>query len=51
MTEQFNSGELRTTFRMNCHKRSIGLMSVGTHAWQQEEEQYGDITTALTVQE
>ena len=51
MTEQFNSGELRTIFRINFHKRSIGLMIVGRHAWQQEEDQKEDISTALIFQE
>ena len=51
MTEQFNSGELRTIFRINFHKRSIGLMIVGRYAWQQEEEQKGDISTTLMRQE
>ena len=49
-TEQFNSGELRKIFSVNFHKRSIGLMIVGKHAWLQEEEQKGDICTALTFQ-
>ena len=30
---------------------NIGRMSVGKHAWQQEEEQKGDISTALIFQE
>ena len=45
------SGELRTIFRINYHKRSIGLMIVGKHVWLQEEEQKGDISTALMFQE
>ena len=49
-TEQFNSGELRTIFSVNFHKRSIGLMIVGKHAWLQEEEQKEDISTALILQ-
>ena len=39
MTEQFNSGELRTIFRINFQKSLIGLMVVGKYACQQEEEQ------------
>ena len=35
----FNSGELRIIFAIYFHKHSIGLMIVGRHAWQQEEEQ------------
>ena len=49
--EQFNSGELRVIFGINFHKHSIGLMIVGRHAWQQEEEQKGYISTALIFQE
>ena len=50
-TEQFNSGELRTIFRINFHSLFIGLTIGGKHAWQQEEEQKGDISTALMIQE
>ena len=50
-TEQFNSGEFRIIFGINFHKHSIGLMIVGRHAWQQEEEQRGDISTTLIFQE
>ena len=50
-TEQFNSGELRIIFRVNFHRFLIGLTIVGKHAWQQEEEQKGDISTALMIQE
>ena len=42
---------IRAIFRINFHKRSIGLMIVGKHAWLQEEEQKGDISTALMFQE
>ena len=48
---QFNSGELRIIFGINVHKHSIGLTIVGRHAWQQEKEQKGDISTALMFQE
>ena len=51
MTERFNSGQLKNIFRVNFHKHSIGLMIVGRHAWQQEEEQKGDISAALIFQE
>ena len=50
-TEQFNSGGSRIFFRINFHKYFIGRMIVGKHAWQQEEEQKGDISTALIFQE
>ena len=33
-TEQFNSGESRTFFKINFHKFLIGRMIVGKHAWQ-----------------
>ena len=49
--KQFNTGESRTIFRINFHKYLIGRMIVGKHAWQQEEEQKGDISTALMFQE
>ena len=42
---------IKTIFRINFHKRSIGLMIVGKYAWLQEEEQKGDISTALMFQE
>ena len=51
MTERFNSGELKNIFRVNFHKFLIGRMIVGKYAWQQEEEQKGDISTALIFQE
>ena len=51
MTERFNSGELQNIFRVNFHKFLIGLTIVGNLAWQQEEEQKGDISTALMFQE
>ena len=49
--EQFNSGELTFIFEINSHKYSIGLMSVGKLAWQQEEVQKEDISIALIVLE
>ena len=49
--ERFISGELKNIFRVNLHKFLIGLTIDGKHAWQQEEEQKGDISTALTFQE
>ena len=49
--ERFISGELKNIFRFNFRKFLIGLTTDGKHAWQQEEEQKGDISTALTVQE
>ena len=44
-----NSGELKNICRINFHKFLIGL--TGKHAWQQEEERKGDISTALMFQE
>ena len=51
MMEQFISGELKNIFRVNLHKLLIGLTIDGKHAWQQGEEQKGDISTALAFQE
>ena len=45
--EQFNSGELSFIFEINFHKYSIGLMSVGKFAWQQEEVQKKKISVLL----
>ena len=42
---------IKTIFKVNLHKFLIGRMIVGRHAWQQEEEQKGDISTALIFQE
>ena len=49
--EQFISGELKNIFRVNFHEFLIGLTIDGKHVWQQQEEQKGDISTALTFQE
>ena len=49
--ERFISGELETIFRINFHKYFIGLTIDGQHAWQQEEEQKRDSSTALMIQE
>ena len=49
--EQFNSGKLNFIFEINSHKYSIGLMSVGKFAWQQEEVQKGDISIAPIILE
>ena len=38
-------------FKIIFHKSMIGRMIVGKHAWQQEEERKGDISTALMFQE
>ena len=44
--------KLRTFFGIDFHKRSIGLTIDGKYGWQQEEEeQEGDISTVLTIQE
>ena len=51
MTEQFNSGESSFIFGINFHKINIGRMIVGKHAWQQEEDQKEDISTALIFKE
>ena len=45
------SGELKNIFRVNFHKFLIVLTIVGKHAWQEDEERKGDISTALTVLE
>ena len=49
--EQFNSGELDFIFKINSHKYSIGLMSVGKYAWQQEEVRKEDISIVLMIRE
>ena len=46
MTERLISGESKKISRVNFHKFLIGLTIDGKHAWQQEEEQKGDISTA-----
>ena len=51
MTLQFNSGGSRIFSRINFRKFLVGLTIDGKHAWQQEEEQKGDISTALIFQE
>ena len=38
-------------WRVISHKLLIGLTIDGKHAWQQEEDQKGDISTALIFQE
>ena len=43
--------KLKNIFRVNLHKFLIGLTIDGKHAWQQQVEQEGDISTALTFQE
>ena len=43
--------QLENNFRVNFHKFLFGLTIVGKHAWQQEEERKGDISTALMFQE
>ena len=50
MTERFISGELENIFRVNFHKFFIGLTIVGKHAWQQEEERKGEISTVRMLQ-
>ena len=49
--EQFISGELKKIFRTNSHSLFIGLTIDGKYAWQQEEEQKEDSSTALMIQE
>ena len=51
MMEQFNSGESSFIFGINLHKSLVGRMIVGKHAWQKEEDQKEDISTALISQE
>ena len=50
MTERFISGEFENIFRVNFHKFFIGLTIVGKHAWQQEEERNGEISTVRMLQ-
>ena len=42
---------IKNFFKINFHKFLIGLTIDGKHAWQQEEEQKGEISTALMIQE
>ena len=49
--ERFTSGESKKIFRVSSHKLLIGLTIDGQHAWQQEEEQKDDSSTALMNQE
>ena len=49
--ERFISGELKKIFRINSHNLFIGLTIDGKYAWQQEEEQKGDSSTVLMIQE
>ena len=49
--ERFISGESKKIFRVNFHKFLIGLSIVGKHAWEQEEEQKGDSSIAMMIQE
>ena len=49
--EQFNSGESSFIFGINLRKFLVGQMIVGKYAWQQEEDQKEDISTALIFQE
>ena len=51
MTEQFNSGESSFIFGINFHRFLVGWMIVGKYAWQQEEDQKEDFSTALIFQE
>ena len=46
---RFISGESKKIFRINCHNLFIRLTIDGKHAWQQEEEQKGDSSTALII--
>ena len=41
----------RIIFGIDFHKYNIGRTIVGNYAWQQEEEQKGDISIALILQE
>ena len=49
--EQFISGELRKIFRIHSHNLFICLTVDGKHVWQQEEEQKGDSSFVLMIQE
>ena len=41
----------RKIFRIHSHNLLIGLTNDGNHVWQQEEEQKGDSSTVLMIQE
>ena len=43
--------EIKEIFRIHSHSLFTGLTIDGKHAWQQEEEQKGDSSTALMIQE
>ena len=49
--ERFISGESKKIFRVSSHNLFIGLTVGGKHAWQQEEDQKGDSSTVLMIQE
>ena len=49
--ERLNFTKSNSIFEIIIHKYSIGLMSVGKLAWQQEEVQKGDISIALITRE
>ena len=49
--ERFISVESKNIFRVTSNKFLIGLTIDGKHAWQQEEEQKKDFSTALMIQE
>ena len=49
--ERFNSGELKNIFRVNSHRFFIGLTIDGKHVWKQEDEQKGDFSITLMIQE
>ena len=49
--EQWNSAELISIFEIIIHNYNFGLMSVGNLAWQQEEDQKEDTSTALIIRE
>ena len=49
--ERFISGESKKIFRVSSHNLLIGLTIDGKHVWQQHEEQKGDSSTVLMIQE
>ena len=49
--ERFISGESKKIFRIHSHNLFIGLTIDGKHAWRQKEEQKGDVSTAVMIQE
>ena len=51
MVVRFISGESKKIFRIHPHNLFIGLTLDGKHAWQHDEEQKGDSSIVLMIQE